>query len=351
MGYMMMTVQVNGIMMFIFGMQMMVQAQYNVFGDQMMPFIFGMAVNNCQIINWIIMKLAIYMKLWRVKHENTAWHTALQEQDEFEVPGWEDLKGGSHDAFMMNQLNQDISSDSEDDGRKFGPVALKANSRQIIRWWLAQARRRMRLREVVQPLISKARGTQCENCLSRRQLQVTCVIPLEVLAAQFDAENADQEFDQVAWKTFWIKSQRYRTICMACVAKQRDEERAGGVKVEQELSDDEPDGPQWGPVFLSPAARAILIGWHRRAAERLFGKGGKRRQAAAAELSDDDDGPEFGRRFGEVALDAASRAIAVYWLRSARANLQNAGDEKKPQKRKRPKKGEGREAKSRKAKK
>ena len=107
-------------MMFIFGMQMMVQAQYNVFGDQMMPFIFGMArarrptssrrgavaslapsrdhvstqaINNCQIINWIIMKLAIYMKLWRVKHENTAWHTALQESDEFEVPGWEDLKG------------------------------------------------------------------------------------------------------------------------------------------------------------------------------------------------------------------------------------------------------------------
>ena len=157
---------------------------------------------------------------------------------------------------------------------------------------------------------------------------------------------------QVAWKTFWIKSQRYRTICMACVAKQRDEERAGGVKIQEELSDDEPDGPQWGPVFLSPAARAILIGWHRRAAERLFGKGGKRRQAAAAELSDDDDAPEFGRRFGEVALDAASRAIAVYWLRSARANLQNAGDAGKPAvKRKRPKKGEGREAKSRKAKK
>ena len=90
----------------------------------------------------------------------------------------------------------------------------------------------------------------------------------------------------------------------------------------------------------------------RRAAERLFGKGGKRRQAAAAELSDDDDAPEFGRRFGEVALDAASRAIAVYWLRSARANLQNQGDAGKPAvKRKRPKKGEGREAKSRKAKK
>ena len=92
-------------------------------------------------------------------------------------------------------------------------------------------------------------------------------IPGRRLAARETAVLA-----QVAWKTFWIKSQRYRTICMACVAKQRDEERAGGVKQQEELSDDEPDGPQWGPVFLSPAARAILIGWHRRAAERLFGK-------------------------------------------------------------------------------
>ena len=220
--------------------------RYNFFGDQMAPFIMAMAFNQCQIIEWFCMKMALSFNLWRVKHENTAWHTQLQEQDEFEIPGWEDLKGSSHDAFMMNQritsetfrfkflnynrawlidqlpsiltprtlrrsrpylinqftrilnqLNQDISSDSEEDEGKFGPVALKANSRQIVRWWLAQARRRMRLREVVQPLISKARGTQCENCLSRRQLQVECVAPLEVLAAQFDQENPDQEFDQV----------------------------------------------------------------------------------------------------------------------------------------------------------
>ena len=102
-----------------------------------------------------------------------------------------------------------------------------------------------------------------------------------------------------------------------------------------------------------PVARrsAILIGWHRRAAERLFGKGGKRRGAAAAELSDDDDAPDFGRRFGEVALDALRGRLPSGRLRSARANLQNQGDAGKPAvKRKRPKKGEGREAKSRRAK-
>ena len=64
---------------------------------------------------------------------------------------------------ILSQLNQDISSDSDDEGGpKFGIVALNAPSRNIVRWWLAQARRRLRLREVVQPLINKARGAQCE---------------------------------------------------------------------------------------------------------------------------------------------------------------------------------------------
>jgi hypothetical protein len=82
----------------------------------------------------------------------------------------------------------------------------------------------------------------------------------------------------------------------------------------------------------------------------LFGKGGKRRQAAT-ELSDDEDGQDFGRAFGPVALEAASRAIAVKWLRTARANLQALGDEKKPRNRKRPEKGKSKQARSKMAKK
>ena len=45
----------------------------------------------------------------------------------------------------------------------------------------SQARRRRRLREVVQGLINRARKPECEKCLSRKQLQVELVIPIEVL--------------------------------------------------------------------------------------------------------------------------------------------------------------------------
>lgn len=55
----------------------------------------------------------------------------------------------------------------------------------------------VKLRETVQPLINKARGTHCEQCLSKKQLQAKLVFGLEDLAAQFAAEYPADEFDKV----------------------------------------------------------------------------------------------------------------------------------------------------------
>ena len=132
---------------------------------------------------------------------------------------------------------------------------------------------------------------------------------------------------------------------MNCIAKAKLEERQDAAATAAEGggdggddSDDDIGRPKWGPVFLSAASRAILIGWHRKAVTKLFGKGGKRRAMSAAELSDDEgDAPAF-KGMKPLNIDAASQAIAVKWLRTARANLQNLGEETK--RRRRPKKGE-----------
>lgn len=55
----------------------------------------------------------------------------------------------------------------------------------------------VKLRETVQPLINKARGTHCEQCLSKKQLQVKLVFELEDLAARFALEFPTDEFDKV----------------------------------------------------------------------------------------------------------------------------------------------------------
>ena len=80
---------------------------------------------------------------------------------------------------LLGSVNPDISStgssEDEDGGggaAKFGPVALSTAQRTIIKLWLGKGRRRIRLREIVQPIINKQRKPECESCLSRRQLQV-----------------------------------------------------------------------------------------------------------------------------------------------------------------------------------
>ena len=101
--YMMITIQVNGMTMLVLGVQMMLRAEYNFIGDPgalvIIPLVFAIAY----FIEWFIIKLALRFNLYRIKHENTAWHTQLAEDDEFDIPGWEDLQGASHDAYLMNQ--------------------------------------------------------------------------------------------------------------------------------------------------------------------------------------------------------------------------------------------------------
>eukprot|EP00613_Pedinella_sp_CCMP2098_P053939 CAMPEP_0171891194 /NCGR_PEP_ID=MMETSP0992-20121227/44597_1 /TAXON_ID=483369 /ORGANISM="non described non described, Strain CCMP2098" /LENGTH=258 /DNA_ID=CAMNT_0012518489 /DNA_START=14 /DNA_END=791 /DNA_ORIENTATION=- len=191
-------------------------------------------------------------------------------------------------------------------------------------------------------LINKARGTQCELCLSRKQLNVECVVPLETLAEKFDMEHPEDEFDQVAWKTFWIRHQRYKTICLACITAEKEKERGqalkaigfggpgggGGGDDDDDFGDD--DGNDWGPVYLTAASRAILVKWYKTAQERVFGKGGKKRKQVVVDVSDDegDEAPSQWART-PVDLSAASTALAVRWLRTARVRIQkaNAGGE------------------------
>jgi hypothetical protein len=61
------------------------------------------------ILQHVILFLCIRFKLWKIKHENTAWHGQNIDDDDLDVPDWEAVKGASHDAYLMNQR---ITSDT-----------------------------------------------------------------------------------------------------------------------------------------------------------------------------------------------------------------------------------------------
>ena len=145
-----------------------------------LPLLIGTGLINYMTLR-AFMWLIDYVGLYKLKHEDTAWHSTLggADDDEFGVPRWDELdkiKGASHEAYLMNQkitsetfrfrflrynrpwlvnqlpniltprtlrrsrpyliaqltkilgsVNPDVSSDSDsdDDGRpQFGPVSL-----------------------------------------------------------------------------------------------------------------------------------------------------------------------------------------------------------------------------------
>lgn len=131
---------------------------------------------------------------------------------------------------------------------------------------------------------------------------------------------------KVAWKRFWMQNQRYETICLQCISKNKEKARDSKVHGAMEESDeeDEPGAyPDWGPVYLSAASKAILMKWYRRAQENVWGKAGRRRPPVLVEISDDEgeDVPSDWA-ISQVVLSDASRALAIRWLRTARARLQ-----------------------------
>lgn len=404
--FLMLTFQVNGIIFITLSYEVWLYWTYSPFSDSAFFVLLGYMLAIYLALRWIVFWLAVKLKVYRIKHENTAWHLIAKEEDDLDVPAWEEIKGASTEAFLMNQritsetfrykflnynrtwlinqlpqlltprtlrrsrpylLNQlariinarrdDISSDSDGEGapeKKFGPVALTAPSRDIIRYWLGRARRRLRLRNIVEPLIKRARGAQCERCLSRKQLQIEYEVDVDQMAAMYDrAYPGDEEVDAMQWKTFWMANQRYHTICLACLTQRKEteaRERLQGQGIGGWLDDDAQEAyPDWGPVFLSASSKAILLDWYRRAqklraAKRRSRPGGRgnrphpvsqeeggsaaarrRKERVLREISDDEgeeDEMFSWLRQGMQQLTPASKAIAIKWMRTARARLQ-----------------------------
>lgn len=384
--FMMCTVHITGIVFFVVAIEIMARAEYNLFGDPAMPILLAFVLCCAMFVRRLVMFLAVKLEFWKIKHENTAWLAPPDDDDEFGVPRWDELekmKGASHEAYLMNQritsetfrfkflnynrswivnqlpsiltprtlrrarpyllsqfakildsLNPQISDDDEEndgDGRpRFGPVTLSASSRTIIRLWLARARRIQRLKAVVQPLIQQARKSECEMCLSRRQLQVELAIPIEVLGDKFEAQSLAEEFDVAGWKEFFVKHEKFKTLCLNCAVHLKttasEASKRGGRGGAGDGAFDPFANDAYGSVQLNAASYALMQKWYKKAQDRVFGKNGRRRNVV--DVSDDEE-EAMARHFEwtkrPVTLNASSTALARKWLMSARQSLRESG--------------------------
>lgn len=106
--FMMLTLMTNGIIYNILAFEIWLHspdgspALYSPFSDP--AFVLFVIILVCM---WICIErgyyyLGIALNVWRVKHSNTSWHINYKETG-LHLSGWRDVKGASHDAFIMNQ--------------------------------------------------------------------------------------------------------------------------------------------------------------------------------------------------------------------------------------------------------
>jgi hypothetical protein len=93
--YFAMTFHLNGMVYILLAFQCWLRTsspQYNPFSDTaFIPITIFLMV--CYVIlEFIFVKLAVWLKLWKIKHENTAWHMLKKDEEDWDLPGWEDVK-------------------------------------------------------------------------------------------------------------------------------------------------------------------------------------------------------------------------------------------------------------------
>ena len=315
--YMLNTIHVNAIVYFVIGVEMMTRANYNLFGDPAMIVILA-AVIMCSAAIRAVMIWIAKSVVWRVRFDKRNWHDTMQTKEDTNLGNLGDIQTSTdHDLYQMemkitdetfrykflrynrswiinqdlltprvtqrmrplliNQLsrilgsiNEDISSDSEDDeDYEFEMPVMKASTRTIARGWLKHASRLLKLRSIVQPIIQQSRGNECEICLSRNLLQVQLKYSLEEIDSDFVREygNSGDQLDQVLFQRYFRSKQQYQTICLPCIQQKQK-------KRENELINDDRDEDMAPTVSgltggLNESSTSIMEMWYAKAQERL----------------------------------------------------------------------------------
>ena len=103
---------------------------------------------------------------------------------------------------------------------------------------------------------------------SRNLLQVESLHSISEIDEQYKNEYKTDEIDQVRFKMFWKRHQRYQTICLPCVQARKRKEMEG-IILDDKSSDSSSDGNGLASEDITISASNILSNWYAAARKNL----------------------------------------------------------------------------------
>ena len=330
--YLIMFVHTSGIIFIIFGVEIMIRAEYNMFGDPAIFLLMPLTLIFIFLLKHLLVFLANIFGIWRLRDkDSTPWVSDMdQAKDTWNTPDIEELlaKAGEgktkYNTWIMNrrlatetfrfkfldynrawlisvlpkiltprtlarsrpyllaqfaQMLEDYehADDSSGDGgmpvKHFGSVELNDSGKEIMRMWLENARKSLQMRDSVLGTINAAKASLQAKQHQRKDIEMEKSI--DELANAWKAQHPEDydSFDLRKWKEFFNKNQRYRPVPLGSSGP-----RVVGspMFLQSEYQRIKPTAPpvrrtkpSFPPVQLSPATRAIANYWYTRAKKSL----------------------------------------------------------------------------------
>merc|ERR1711871_991113 len=274
----------------------------------------------------------------------------------------------------------DISSDSGEDElaaqrREWSKAPLSKSSAALLRYWLERARKRRKLMKLVQGTMQNAIADACAICGKTAGSGVRLLMDLANETGDYDPTSLDrliegydekyegQPFNGNLWQSYFRQFAKFITRCHECIdrleqARMHKDVRhpgAGRGARPGDISSDHDDYEvafdpivvsrvsiegrmmsKWlqaarkrlGGDFPRPGAREEMEIYAQKMRDRKLGKTKKKKKRGAMgeEDSSDDDGPDSWPK--KLHLRAATKALAVRWLKNARTSRDKRHKEK-----------------------
>lgn len=258
--------------------------------------------------------------------------------------------------------NADISEDEEDEleaaRRNWSRKALSGASLAIARLWLAKARKRRAFSKLIRGVIDQHKKANCDICGRNPEQHGVKLLAflatdgnpdtyaIDRLIAMFEDQYGVNEIDPILWKAYFRAHAEYCTRCSICLQTAESSPAAKGgeprITRPQDISSDEDDDEiPFEPVVVSRASNEgkMMGKWLAAARKKLGGefprsdarkqmdryvhklKKLKLKKARDATMRDGSVGEKDAKK--EAGLSAATKALAIRWMRNARDNLTN----------------------------
>jgi len=128
--------------------------------------------------------------------------------------------------------------------------------------WLSRAKENNKFKRWSVALLAEKRKDKCEKCNSNFNLHCIQEVCLDLIIKEYKNENIGKVYSENTWKNFYLKNQKFLTLCMECAYFRNSEAMFDNNRnLNKKLHDENNRGKKIDRIRKIPKTKMMLLHW------------------------------------------------------------------------------------------